>query len=112
MPSVKHTHTYFKSKTKKGYFKCMDPRCSHNACWEDVIGKYTCCTKCGAEFVMSRLNSKLVRPLCVDCSETREDKLKRAAGNLVSGLFTNLADKNNPTNEINPRGGPSNGGLI
>jgi len=86
MPSLNHTHTYVKYKSRPGYYRCDDPDCSHFAEKELVIGKNTHCTHCGAIFILDRESAKRVLPRCLECSDTKEARQMRAARQIIKAL--------------------------
>lgn len=86
MPALNHIHTYVQFKSRPGYFRCMDPVCTHFLIREAVIGKYSLCTGCGAQFTIDFENAKLVKPKCLNCRSTK----KARAFQLGQQLFEKL----------------------
>jgi hypothetical protein len=89
MPSIDHIHTYSKMK-RKGYYKCLDPLCTHFAQYDLVIGKMSKCCLCTSEFVLTKKDMDNVKPRCLKCSNSKEGKLHRASSALISDLFKGL----------------------
>jgi acetyl-CoA carboxylase beta subunit len=87
MASLKHVHTYGKSKRLKNYFKCNHPQCYHTMHKDDVIGKMSCCNICGTEFIISREDARRAKPVCLNCSNTKSAQEFRAAKEQISKLF-------------------------
>lgn len=79
---MKHTHTFVKHETRKGYYRCNDPHCTSFFERSFIVGKASKCLDCGSEFILSREDLKRARPKCLKCSNTKEAKTFRAAAAL------------------------------
>jgi hypothetical protein len=51
---------------------CADPHCTHKELREYLIGKASRCSNCKNEFVLTHEDLKRARPLCINCSNTKE----------------------------------------
>jgi hypothetical protein len=89
MPSLKHTHSYVRYKSRPGYYRCANAHCSHFAEKEVLVGKACTCT-CGKEFILDREDLRRARPKCLECSNTAKSKIFKASHDLVKGLMEGL----------------------
>lgn len=90
MPSLDHTHTYVRWKTTKlgvTYFRCNHANCTHFIDKELIVGKTTLCSNCGGQFILSRDDLRRAKPKCLDCSNTKEAKISRAARELMDSIL-------------------------
>lgn len=74
MPKLNHIHTYVQFKGRPGYWKCIHPECTHYTERELVLEKKSICTSCGGEFILNYENTKMVRPRCLLCRNTKQAK--------------------------------------
>lgn len=86
MPAIQHTHSYSKSKTRKDWWKCDHPRCTHWASKEAVEGKLSLCP-CGREFVMDYDAMLRRRPKCLMCSTSKKAKEFQAVQTLAASIL-------------------------
>ena|SRR5215469_6979605 len=77
MPIIKHLHTYRRHKTRPGYMMCIDPYCTHIIKMQLLEGKAALCNKCHGEMIISQEDLRRVRPVCLDCSNTKEARARR-----------------------------------
>jgi len=68
MPSLRHTHTYERMKSRKDYFRCINPDCTHFMHKEMMKGKRAICP-CGNEYFLNAETLKLFRPHCAYCGK-------------------------------------------
>jgi len=92
MPVLNHIHQYIRVKRtvrdgKPFLFMCAHPDCSHRNEKKFIEGKHSICNKCGSEFVLTREDLRRSKPVCVNCSQTKEAKLHRQIREGVSELF-------------------------
>jgi formylmethanofuran dehydrogenase subunit E len=90
MPSIKHLHIYERSKpkhVKPQIFRCVDPDCSHYTTREFLIGKRSRCIQCGTEFILDLVQLANKKPKCINCSDTKESKVKKASRSIMEELF-------------------------
>lgn len=87
MPVLKHIHTYVKYKERPDYWKCADPECTHFAHKALVIDKYTRCTQCGHEMLLTREDMRRVKPRCMECSNTKKAKIAQRGAGILEGIF-------------------------
>src|SRR5947207_914367 len=83
----KHVHTFVRwrdNQWKRDLYRCFDKHCHYFVERSFLEGKASLCTKCGSEFTLSKEDLKRAKPMCVNCSNTREAKQIRAARRLVS----------------------------
>ena len=99
MPSIVHTHTYVRYKSRPGYFRCDSPDCTHFIDKESVLGKISLCTTCGEQFLLSREDLKRARPKCLNCSNTKKAKQHKKVQKLTESLGT---DSFNPLGLFKP----------
>lgn len=83
MPALKHVHTYVKYKNRPGYWRCDDKLCTHFIDKERVKGKLSRCNSCGAVFELTYEDLRRVKPVCVECSNTKEAKQKRKVSEIA-----------------------------
>lgn len=92
---MNHTHSYIKwKKTKSGeiWFKCADPNCTHTAPASLIKGKVTLCPQCKVtEFILDREALRRAVPKCVNCRDTKEAKLIKAAEGLMGNVEMEVA---------------------
>ncbi len=78
-----HIHTYIRAKRKDGtknplLYRCADPDCTHSMNKFDIEGKRSLCSHCQeTEIILTPTVLKLSRPLCLNCSNTKEAKAFR-----------------------------------
>lgn len=77
MPAINHIHTYKRLILKSGRnsparYMCADPDCSHNTLADLLIGKSSLCNKCHEKFVLTYEDLRRAKPLCINCSNTKE----------------------------------------
>lgn len=79
MPSLNHTHTLVKYQKRPGYYRCAHPECTYFADRELCVGKKTCCTSCGDEFILDADMARRARPRCLNCAETKQARAHQLA---------------------------------
>jgi hypothetical protein len=87
MAALRHIHTFARMKTRKGWYRCIDPYCTAKYPREEVVGKASLCTSCGREFFLTRYALKLANPTCSNCSNNREAVAMRSARSLVKNIL-------------------------
>ena len=87
MPTLKHTHTYVRQRTRKGYYMCADPDCTESTKRGDLHGKRSKCTACGAEMILDNNKLRLSKPTCDLCGGSEKAKTFQKAQALVAGVF-------------------------
>lgn len=87
MPAQNHLHTYTKYKDKPGFFRCTGKYCTHFVIKEVLVGKAAMCPLCGSEFVLTHEDLRRTTPRCIECSQTKEARLRRAAQKMIVGLI-------------------------
>lgn len=89
-------HTCIWVRWKKNFgewqYKCDDPDCYKVKAKSFLIGKRTMCAVCRQrDFVLTKLDLKLARPRCEDCSTTKEalerKRIKSIAAKILDGTF-------------------------
>lgn len=85
MPAIKHTHTY-KRYTKK-YYMCAHPECTHLLPKKMLVGKLSCCNKCGKEFKLTSDDLRRAYPVCLNCSNTKAAKKHQQIRELTEKIF-------------------------
>lgn len=78
--TLKHIHTYRRSKWNKNTFQCADPGCTSYANKLKIVGKKSLCNNCGTEIVLTAYNLTTTYPKCDLCSDTKKSKLLRSIG--------------------------------
>lgn len=83
-----HIHSYIRGRravsptvTRKDpqLYVCSDPLCTHKMRRESLYGKLSLCPGCLRNtLILNSQNLKLSRPRCLDCSNTKEAKARRA----------------------------------
>lgn len=86
MPALVHTHTYEKMRNP-AYYRCRDPHCSHTQHRDLLLEKAALCNTCATEFILNKYDLKLAKPVCKNCSQTKEAKAFRAAKAITEGMF-------------------------
>lgn len=87
MPVVNHVHTYVKYKGRPGFYRCDAPDCTHFIDKESILGKYSLCTECGSQMILTKDDLRRARPKCFNCSNTKEAIRKRKAMEFANTLF-------------------------
>ncbi len=88
-----HVHTYQLYKKRSGphakerMYRCAHPKCYHFAEYERIIGKASCCNACGDEFILDYQAARAVKPICLNCSNSKRGKANRAAAALMKQLI-------------------------
>lgn len=94
MPS--HTHSYIRYRTTKSgriEYKCADPICPHIAERNFLVGKLSLCPACASEFILTRDSLRRARPLCMNCSNSKESQQYRKTKSVVDNLLESLKPK-------------------
>lgn len=93
MATLKHTHTYVRGKVQFGelHFRCAHPDCTHSARVSMVVGKRSICAVCGQnELILPdqpSILSKIAKPRCLECSQTKEARQRRQLLDIVGGAM-------------------------
>jgi hypothetical protein len=90
---TKHKHSYvFYKKTKKiTYYKCAAPNCLHFIDRDLIAGKESLCPNCGIHtLTLTPAALQRKRPLCIECSDTKESRSHKAARKLMTELFDEI----------------------
>jgi hypothetical protein len=97
MATLKHTHTFIRQRTRKGYYMCNDPDCTCSVKRGDLHGKRSKCTSCGKEILLDNYKLKLSKPTCDLCGGNEKAKTFQKAQALVALVFKNeqITDANN-----------------
>jgi hypothetical protein len=95
---IDHVHTYVFWKVFGGErtFKCAHPDCEETRVQSWLVGKRGTCSKCGTkDIIYTPDDLRRARPLCSDCSNTKENRERRKIKDLLNGLpdFAALKDK-------------------
>lgn len=91
MPTIKHTHTYIRSRRDKTIYQCADPHCTHKAHKDDVYGKASVCAICGdREIVMGYEELKRAKPRCDNCSNRKEIVERRERAKAIENIMEGL----------------------
>lgn len=77
MPALNHVHTYRRLDKLKGTFNCADKYCTRLVHKSHLSGKASLCNNCGREFVLTKEDLKRAKPMCFNCSNTKEAKAFR-----------------------------------
>ncbi len=72
-------------KNKRVVFKCSILGCVHTCRDELIIGRKSICNSCGNEMFMTKLNTKLAKPHCDDCTK-HKNKNVDIIGNLIEEM--------------------------
>lgn len=119
MPSLKHTHTYIKSRWNKKVYRCADPECSHYNNILKIVGKKSCCTKCSREFVLSMYDlTHTASPKCQLCSNRKDAVTARAIAKdpLIQDLFSHILkedhEKQEESRDVSSRRDSTEGELL
>lgn len=71
IPSSDHIHKYkrvtLSKRTGAKVFKCQVPGCSRFMSRDLVIGERSQCWKCGLGIVLTRENTRVAKPTCLNC---------------------------------------------
>ncbi len=87
-----HLHTYGRAFLKynrvdPNRYRCIDPRCTHEAERKDLKGKLALCSICReAEIILTHERLKLSRPCCPACSGSKKDSLRKGILEGLAGL--------------------------
>jgi hypothetical protein len=81
----KHTHTYKRHPTRKGYSYCLGADCQHIQETKLLVGKRNKC-KCGKLFILTREDLRRAIPRCINCSTTRIARERQIAKQLFESL--------------------------
>lgn len=89
MPSLKHVHTYERSKLNKKTYRCVgDPTCTHFARRELLIGKLAKCPECEREIILTSALLDLSKVICDSCrKDTRGGRRLKRTIPLLEELF-------------------------
>jgi hypothetical protein len=81
-------HKYVRVKIGRSgriVFKCSIPGCVHHIREELAEGRLTICHRCNNEIVLTKLNMKLAKPHCDDCT-VRKNKSVDVIADLIKDL--------------------------
>lgn len=87
MPALKHIHTYVRMGKNKQFYRCFDPLCSHSINRMLLEGKASLCPECGTQFTLTWELLRRARPLCLNCSSTKEAKQYQGTKKLMEQLI-------------------------
>jgi len=86
----KHIHTFVRYKNnqykRKDLYRCNDPYCNYVHEVSFLEGKASLCTKCGAEFILTKEDLKRSRPRCINCSNTQAARAKRRITSMIDNV--------------------------
>lgn len=91
-----HIHSWVRWKKFFGEFsfKCAHPDCTKTAKRSFLKGKRSLCPLCKKEtFILTLKDLNLRTPRCPACSNSNENKVKRALENVLGGIL----DAHSPT---------------
>lgn len=94
---LKHTHTLKRINGKKPViYQCVDPHCTYKEEKKLLVGKACLCNNCRAELILTVNDLKYARPICFNCSNSKEAKeyrrLQEAMKNLIPEVFEEKID--------------------
>jgi hypothetical protein len=69
---LKHIHQLKRVKGAKNLYNCADPHCTYREEKLLLVGKASLCNGCRAEFILTYEDLKRSKPLCLNCSNTKE----------------------------------------
>jgi hypothetical protein len=69
---LKHTHQLKRVKGTKDIYNCADPHCTYKENKIFLVGKASLCNECRGEIVLTSEDLKRSKPLCLNCSNTKE----------------------------------------
>ena len=94
--TLKHTHQYIRVRTTRDgkfyLFRCAHEKCTHREEKKFLEGRLSLCNKCGAEFKLTNEDLKRARPVCTNCSNTKEAKHLRLVRGSVKTVLGSLFD--------------------
>lgn len=89
-PKTQHVHSfvYYKtSGTGKVSYKCADPLCTKFYDKRLILGKYSLCPKCQVNtFELTREDLRRKMPVCLECSNTKAARIRRASRDLLKDI--------------------------
>jgi len=78
MPSLNHIHTYRRVRAtqdgKHFLYMCTDPHCTFRSPKIFLVGKAALCNSCHNEFVLTSEDLRRAKPVCPNCSQTKDAK--------------------------------------
>jgi hypothetical protein len=84
MPILNHVHKYV--RWKKRFYRCTHADCTHYAERSFLIGKRAVCNLCGESFILSPEDLRRSKPRCINCSDTKEAKTRRALMDMLDSI--------------------------
>lgn len=98
MPILDHIHSYVKWRKQKSdnhqLWKCADPHCTANYRQDAIEGKASLCPQCFTkELILDPDALRRVRPLCIECRNTKEAKVYKASKEKLQELFNKDAER-------------------
>lgn len=89
---LKHTHQLkrVKQTVRDGVpylYQCADPHCTYRDEKKFLEGKASLCNNCRAEIILTREDLRRSKPLCMNCSHTKEAKAARELAAGIKELF-------------------------
>ena len=89
---LKHTHQMMRVKgtVKDGrpfLFMCADSHCTYKEEKKFLLGKASLCNTCRKEMILTTEDLKRSKPMCRDCSNTKEAKEYRRLKEVIRELI-------------------------
>lgn len=83
-----HRHSYRRHPTRKGYYFCTGKECFAIHEKAILVGKEARCPACLKLYLLTSEDLRRARPVCPNCSGTKEARAFRKGKSLIEGLFT------------------------
>lgn len=103
MASLKHLHSYERSKENMEIYRCVHPQCTHFTRRNLIVGKEITCTKChlptlARQDQLHAGQTKIgVRTLtCVMCSNSPKRFALQAVEDVLAGVLTEAIKEEEP----------------
>ena len=74
LPKLVHIHELERSKSNKTIYRCTHPRCSYYQKREYLEGKECICFKCKQVFILTWVQLRNKKPVCIYCSKSPKAK--------------------------------------
>ena len=88
MPVVNHVHTFIRSKSKSGFYKCNSPDCTYYVEKTEILNKLSRCNQCGDQIILTREDLRRAAPKCLNCSNTKKAIAHKKAKSVLNLLGT------------------------
>jgi len=85
MPPKIHIHSYI--RISPNIYQCADPDCNHFNNKKYLKGKRSLCPQCKeVDFLLTPEHLRMARPVCFNCSNTKEAKAFREKKRILEEL--------------------------